>query len=60
MENVSCPTGVSKAAGFGGAFCKGRRGVLLREPERCPECNKVYLSLYALGECADHDGLDQL
>ncbi len=60
MENVSCSTGVLKAAGFNGPFRMGRRGVLLREPERCPECNKVYLSLYALGECVDHDGLDQL
>lgn len=60
MENVSCPAGVSKAAMPNGPFRRWKGGVLLREPERCPECNKVYLSLYALGECADHDGLDQL
>lgn len=33
--------------------------VLLREPERCMECNKVYLSLYPLRSCKDHEGLDK-
>jgi hypothetical protein len=37
-----------------------RRKVLLREPERCQECNGVYLSLYPLRECADHEGLERL
>lgn len=34
--------------------------VLLREPERCAECNRVYLSLYPLKSCADHQGLDEM
>jgi len=34
--------------------------VLLREPERCPECNRVYISLYPLRVCQDHQGLDEL
>lgn len=34
--------------------------VLLREPERCPECNKVFISLYPLRICQDHQGLDEL
>jgi hypothetical protein len=41
----------------------GQRGsarVLLREPERCMECNRVYISLYALGSCNDHDGLEEI
>ena len=29
--------------------------VLLREPERCPECNRIFLSLYGLRGCNDHD-----
>lgn len=37
----------------------GRR-VLLREPESCPECNAVFISLYALKRCSDHYGLDEL
>ncbi len=37
----------------------GKR-VLLREPEMCPECGMVYISLYALKQCADHYGLDEL
>jgi hypothetical protein len=32
--------------------------VLLREPERCLECGKVFLSLYALKSCGDHEGLE--
>jgi len=34
--------------------------VLLREPERCPECNRVFISLYPLRVCQDHQGLDEL
>ena len=34
--------------------------VLLREPERCPECNRVFISLYPLRVCLDHQGLDEL
>lgn len=34
--------------------------VLLREPERCFECNKVFLSLYRLRCCADHEGLEEI
>lgn len=34
--------------------------VLLREPEACAECNKVYLSLYPLRSCSDHDGLEKI
>ncbi|MBI5971424.1 MAG: hypothetical protein HY884_09760 [Deltaproteobacteria bacterium] len=37
----------------------GKRGkVLLREPERCAECNKVFLSLYPLNDCSEHEDLD--
>ncbi len=34
--------------------------VLLREPETCAECRGVFLSLYALRCCDDHEGLDEL
>lgn len=37
-----------------------KRRILLKEPERCPECNKVFISLYILKECTDHEGLDEL
>ncbi len=37
----------------------GRR-VLLREPEVCAECNKVFVSLYPIRSCADHQGLEQI
>lgn len=33
--------------------------VLLREPEKCGQCNKVYLSLYPLRVCEDHAGLER-
>ncbi|HHL39613.1 MAG TPA: hypothetical protein ENJ37_03835 [Deltaproteobacteria bacterium] len=39
---------------------KGRERVLLRGPERCEECGRVYLSLYRLRGCVDHDGLERL
>ena len=32
--------------------------VLLREAETCPMCGKVYLSLYPLRLCGDHEGLE--
>lgn len=38
---------------------KGSR-VLLREPERCLECGKVFISLYALKSCSDHEGLERI
>lgn len=38
----------------------GRSRVLLHEPERCAQCNGVYLSLYPLRSCLDHDGLDEI
>lgn len=37
---------------------KGRVKVLLREPEACAECGKIYLSLYPLRNCSEHEGLD--
>ncbi|HLC17503.1 MAG TPA: hypothetical protein VJM57_00620 [Thermodesulfobacteriota bacterium] len=37
-----------------------RNNVLLREPERCWECGHVYISLYPLRACADHDGLEEI
>lgn len=43
---------------FGMFGRKSASRVLLREPERCLECGKVFLSLYALKSCADHEGLD--
>ena len=56
----------SDQAGFG-AFEKSggfnrRAGsrVLLRAPERCLECGKVFISLYALKSCKDHEGLDRV
>lgn len=38
----------------------GRSRVLLREPERCVECNKVFLGLYPIKTCAEHEGLDEI
>ncbi len=37
-----------------------RTRVLLREPERCLECGHVYISLYPLSKCIDHDGLERI
>jgi len=34
--------------------------VLLREPERCRECARVFISLYPLRCCSDHDGLEEI
>lgn len=39
---------------------RGNTRVLLREPERCLECGKVFISLYALKSCKDHEGLDRI
>lgn len=30
--------------------------VLLREPELCPECGRVFLSLYTIRRCEEHIG----
>jgi len=38
----------------------GRNRVLLREPERCFECGSVYISLYPLSRCVDHEGLEEI
>lgn len=43
-----------------GSHRSGKNRVLLREPEVCPECNKVFLSLYSLKSCADHEGLERV
>ncbi|OGQ50712.1 MAG: hypothetical protein A3J24_08285 [Deltaproteobacteria bacterium RIFCSPLOWO2_02_FULL_53_8] len=37
-----------------------RSRVLLREPERCSECNRVFLGLYPVKFCAEHEGLDEI
>lgn len=34
--------------------------VLLREPERCPECGWIFLSLYSIRSCTDHEALDEI
>jgi len=44
----------------GGGWQRGRTRVLLREPEMCPICKGVFLSLYPLRECVDHEGLDRI
>lgn len=46
--------------GFPKFGSNGKGRVLLREPERCPECAGVYLSLYPLSDCPDHEGLDKI
>lgn len=38
----------------------GTRRVLLREPEMCAECGSVFLSLYPIRRCNDHDGLEKI
>ena len=38
----------------------GGKRVLLREPEVCMECNRVFLALYAIRSCADHEGLEEV
>lgn len=60
MEIASVKTG-SRIEGTGRYFKRpsGHR-VLLREPEVCAECNKVFVSLYAIRSCADHQGLEEI
>lgn len=43
-----------------GSHQSGRGRVLLREPERCLQCAKTYISLYPLKNCQDHVGLDEV
>ncbi len=43
-----------------GCYQMGKNRVLLREPERCLECAKVYISLYPLKSCLEHEGLDEV
>lgn len=38
----------------------GRPRVLLREPERCSQCNKVFLGLYPIRMCDEHEELDEI
>lgn len=52
---------ISRFAKWGSSVQHGKRSkVLLREPEKCVECNKVFLSLYPLRRCSDHEGLDSM
>lgn len=37
-----------------------KKRILLREPERCCECNRIFISLYELKNCMDHENLDEL
>lgn len=34
--------------------------VLLHEPELCPTCFRVFISLYRLTVCIDHVGLEEI
>lgn len=34
--------------------------VLLHEAETCYECGKIFLSLYPLKKCEDHEGMDRI
>lgn len=34
--------------------------ILLREPERCWECGRTFISLYPLKHCGDHEDLERL
>ena len=36
------------------------RRPLLTEPEVCPECNKVFMSIYTLRDCKQHKNLEPL
>jgi hypothetical protein len=60
MESASVNTVFN--IGRQGSYFKRPAGprVLLREPEVCAECNKVFVSLYAIRSCADHQGLEQV
>ncbi|WKZ33666.1 MAG: hypothetical protein QY316_04495 [Thermodesulfobacteriota bacterium] len=39
---------------------EGASRVLLREPEACMECNRVFVSLYPIRSCREHEGLDEI
>ena len=39
---------------------QANKRIMLREPERCFECNKVFVSLYPLRVCSEHEGLDEV
>lgn len=43
-----------------GYYRRSASRVLLREPEVCMECNKVFVSLYPLRSCGEHEGLDEI
>lgn len=43
-----------------GYYRKRSSRILLREPEVCMECNKVFISLYPLKNCMEHEGLDEI
>ena len=49
-----------RSADMTGLYRGKRNRVLLREPERCKECNRVFISLYELRDCSDHDGLEEI
>jgi len=58
--NFSAPDcGVSSGRWFGYRH-HGANRVLLREPERCEECARVFISLYPITRCQDHEGLDEI
>ncbi|MBI5643380.1 MAG: hypothetical protein HY954_07895 [Deltaproteobacteria bacterium] len=60
MEMISFGTSQFAGRDYFRSGGSPRRGVLLREPERCGECNKVFISLYPLKRCTDHEDLDEL
>lgn len=60
MPNDSGTTSFNGKAESSEGMRMGRSRVLLREPERCCECNKVYVALYPLRSCAEHEGFDEL
>lgn len=61
MQTVSTGARTDKKSKDRGAYPKvARSRVLLREPEACAECNRIFISLYPLRSCADHEGLDEL
>lgn len=59
MESASIRTGTSME-GAKRFFRRPASRVLLREPEVCAECNKVFVSLYPIRSCADHQGLEEI
>ena len=42
-----------------GKFMTGE-DILLRAPEKCKRCGKVFMSLYPLERCGDHDALEAI